>query len=986
MSFSFKDHTNKAYTQRVEATAAIPEVDAITFLTSSKYLDERPFPFQSLTIKLLYGLWEKYPISPSEQAIIDSLQDTWGIDINLAARDLNQFIEVMILVIGRRGSKTSLISFIQTYEAYKLICKGNPQKYYGIRTRHTIEIVNCLTKNAHITLHDGSTKQITKLQIGDKVLSKGDEGLQPSKVCNIWCSGKKSILEIKTGNRTLEASPGHKFYKLLSGINPAHPRTAAWVTADTLRKGDYIGILTEVPDLGNTQTSRGELVTEDMMEQLGLYIGDGSLYKNFVSIALPDTDPKKELYMQQAARSWPTKRKFKDGRATHVGSHKAAYNICTGVASDFIRNNGFGKGARGKQLPTWVFGLKRDLKIAFLNGVIHSDGHITEATGKKEIALVNKKLIYDLRALAISVGWSVCNVRKQYVKSNYGDNINWGFEISPRGTNKQFKNHKIGKSIEWTRIRNITNLTEQTTYDIEIEDTHNFFANGIFVHNCAKDGEQAKSPFALTKDNIKRIEFFQSYIDHTKDNESELRLFTPADVYANNKIIEYNSTKQKGMPKKNLLEGSLLISAITTSAASKRGKATICLTFDEFAHFDRAKVTAGNITDQDILTEMPQTDYAMFKALTPSVKDFKKDGKILCISSPREKGGEFYKLYCEAGGREQPNPDIVTPDPNYLMLQLSTWEANPNQPQEGFDSNFKKDPVGANMEYGSHFGDPSSTFIDSTKVDAMVDVEKKFTTEGIYGFSYIIAVDPASTSDTYAVAWGHCEDNRGNPRFHIDGVFGFRPEIIVVPGSKPRKLPIDPEKVTKFITNLAASLTRTGGKVLEICYDQWSSAQCIFTLQKLGYPAFETRFTNAYKGKMYGDFLEKLNMGQVISFGAPPQYSASAYQVEYFDGWLEQTKLEIKFLQQEIQGNTTFYHAPTSGPVLTDDFGDVTANVVHRLALRRSPDSKTMRELYKQVGRPIQTRSGVRPVHGSSGFFRGNPMTNIKTRVFWGRK
>jgi len=810
MSYSFKKIVEDEYTQRVQATAPIKEVDAITFVTSSKYLDEKPFPFQSLVIKLMYGLWKKYPISADEQKILNILRENWGINIDLKTRDLNQFVEILILVVGRRGTKTSLISYIQTYETYKLICKGNPQKYYGIRPRHTIEIVNCLTKNSYITLENGHTKQITKLKANDVVLSVGEHGVQTSRVKDVWCSGEKDVLEIKTDNKTIEASLGHKFYKLLPETDTSRSRKSGWIPASKLKKGDYIGILTKVPNLqGNT---------------------------------------------------------------------------------------------------------------------------------------------------------------------------------SPHETDKKFKNRLLPKGMEWAKIRSIKSLGKQVTYDVEIENTHNFFANGVFVHNCAKDGEQAKSPFMLTKDNIKRIPFFQPYIDHTKDNESELRLFTPADVYENKKIFEYNENRPKGSLKKNFLEGSILISAVTTSAASKRGKAIINLCFDEFAHFDRAKITSGGITDQDILTEMPQTDYAMFKAITPSVKDFGKDGKILCISSPREKGGEFYKLYCEAGGREQHNPDSIIPNPEYLMLQLASWEANPNRPKEQFTGNFKKDPVGANMEYGAHFSDPSSTFIDSVKVDAMIDVTKRFTTEGIYGYGYIITVDPASKGDTYAIAWGHCEENRGNPQYHIDGLFGFRPPIVIVDG-KQKKMEINPEKVTNFIVDLAASITRTGGHILEICYDQWNSVSCIFKLQKLNYPAFETMFTNPYKGKIYGDFLEKLNINQIKCYGAPPKYSEAAFKLEYFDGWVEQAKLEIKYLQQDVQGNATFYHAPTSGPVTTDDFADVISNLVHRLALRRSPDAKTMRELYKQTGRPVKTNSGIKPSLGSTGFFtKGSLNVNIRNRVFGGRK
>lgn len=640
MSFSFKETVDKKYQERYEATAPIKEVDALTFVTSSKFLDERPFPFQSLVLKLLYGLWEKYPISEEEQKLLDIFKHNWGININVAEKDPNQFIEILILVLGRRSGKTSLISFIQTYEAYKLICKGDPQKYYGIRRRHPIEITN-----------------------------------------------------------------------------------------------------------------------------------------------------------------------------------------------------------------------------------------------------------------------------------------------------------------------------------------------------CAADADQAKSPFTLVKNNIKRLEFFKPYIDYTKDNESELRLFTPADLLENQKIQKRNEDRSKGTPRANLLEGSIIIKAIATSASSKRGNAIISLTFDEFAHFDRAKLSGSNTTDADILTEMPHTDYAMFKALTPSVKDFGKDGKILVISSPKEKGGEFYKLYCDSGGREQINPNMVEPNPNYLMLQWATWEANPTKKYEDFEGDFKKDPLGATMEYGAHFGELSSTFMDASKVDAMVSVNKCLTTWGEYGRSYIMAVDPASKGDTYAVAWGHSETNHhGHITYYIDGIFGFRPEHKFIEGKTLRVL-INPDKVLNFITGVANSLINGGGTVLEICYDQWSSASSIFALQKLGYTAFETTFTNKYKSEMYGDFLEKLNLGQIVCFGAPANDPPAAHQVDFSQNWHEQAKLELKYLEKVTSGNTTYYGAPNSGPVTTDDVADVIANVVHRLVLRNSPNAQNLKKIYQQSGKPVVARSGIKASRCSAGFFPSNPTKKLITRI-----
>lgn len=617
-NFSFKDSVDKQYSARVKATAPIKEVDAYIFCTSSKYLGERLFPFQALLIKVMYGLWEKYPITEDEQNIIDILRNEWNIDWKLIDRDPTKFIEILILVLGRRSGKSSLISFIQTYEAYKLICKGDPQSYYNIRRRH----------------------------------------------------------------------------------------------------------------------------------------------------------------------------------------------------------------------PIWIV-------------------------------------------------------------------------------------------------------------------------------NTAKDGAQAQDPFRLCKDNIRRIPFFEKYVDWSKDNSEELRLFTPADLYENAQIKKSNDSRPKGAPKKNLLEGSIMVAAFTTSAASKRGKAIITLILDEFAHFERTKTVAGGATEEDILAEMPQTDYAMLKALSPSTKDFIIsdrgifDGKVIMISSPREKGGEFYRNYCIAGGPEQSSVIAEDADDNYLLMQLSTWECNPKYPREVFNTDFKKDPIGANMEYGSHFGEPSTSFIAAEKVDLMLKDNIHMSYIGQWQRPYIISVDPATKGDTYAVAWGHAEGDL----VIVDGIQGFRPKIIHNKATqKIIQVPVQSTDVAKFIEDLAKRLSYQGS-LLEIVFDQWNSQSSITALKNTGYVALETFFSNKYKTVMYTNFLEKLNSGKVHCFSRGPKLMFD-FAPPYLDGWLDQMKLELKYLTKTVKGDIVKFSHPDSGPVQTDDFADVLANLVYRHGLYQSGDQQVYKELYKQTGRPIKHQLG----------------------------
>lgn len=51
----------------------------------------------------------------------------------------------MVLSVGRRSGKTLITSCIIAYEAYKLLLKGNPQKYYGSSQSNVIQLISVAT-------------------------------------------------------------------------------------------------------------------------------------------------------------------------------------------------------------------------------------------------------------------------------------------------------------------------------------------------------------------------------------------------------------------------------------------------------------------------------------------------------------------------------------------------------------------------------------------------------------------------------------------------------------------------------------------------------------------------------------------------------------------------------------------------------------------------------------------------------------------------
>jgi hypothetical protein len=183
-------------------------------------------------------------------------------------------------------------------------------------------------------------------------------------------------------------------------------------------------------------------------------------------------------------------------------------------------------------------------------------------------------------------------------------------------------------------------------------------------------------------------------------------------------------------------------------------------------------------------------------------------------------------------------------------------------------------------------------------------------------------------------------------------------------GGKFEKVPVNPLLVVDYLVALVESL---GGRnfVQELCYDQWESASSVASLQSLGLAAFETTFTNPYKGEMYQNFLEKAQAGRVKMYGMD------------VDGWVARWQLEMKYLQQDTAGSVAYYHHPSTGPVQTDDMADVVANLVHRMVLRMSPTKESVQQAHRHGTGPQRVRKGLQPTKGPSLWSGGSHLPNL---------
>lgn len=140
----FSSLSEELVNESLQESKPITPVDALEFVTSPLYLNENPTPFQRLLLKTFYGLWDQYPPDEPELLLLQILETKWHLKIDLRRPDP---VTVMILVLGRRSTKSTSLSFLATYAAYELICMDNPQQHFGIRERHPIYITHVAAKS-----------------------------------------------------------------------------------------------------------------------------------------------------------------------------------------------------------------------------------------------------------------------------------------------------------------------------------------------------------------------------------------------------------------------------------------------------------------------------------------------------------------------------------------------------------------------------------------------------------------------------------------------------------------------------------------------------------------------------------------------------------------------------------------------------------------------------------------------------------------------
>lgn len=335
-------------------------------------------------------------------------------------------------------------------------------------------------------------KPIEEVKVGDMVLTHLNRW---RRVIQTGSKISDTIVLKGQGVSSLECTPNHPFWSTGKTKNKhlgiRQLEEPKWLEAENMPGRMWLnmnatGACLPIPDPNETEAHVRISLSTPFFYFVGRWLGDGwansHKRKNRINSNM------KRVYVCCAHELADDLEKKLEDTGLHFGRVEQPSTTrftCSSMALfDWLTTN-FGIHAAGKNLPSWVFGMKREWRQALFDGYLESDGCIL-SNGKKTTSIslpltTGMKILASGLGKASSVTYSMpkrklCVIEGRIVNEH-------GFYSQTYYSNS--RSALISKDGFWGLVRKkLPGRKNIRVYNLEVEDDHSYVAAGIAVHNC----------------------------------------------------------------------------------------------------------------------------------------------------------------------------------------------------------------------------------------------------------------------------------------------------------------------------------------------------------------------------------------------------------------------------------------------------------------------------------------------------------------------
>jgi len=340
----------------------------------------------------------------------------------------------------------------------------------------------CIRADAIIPTFE-EPRYLDDIEEGDVIPTFNGFGISPARVVRKWRTGVKPVYRIRTRNKELYATLNHPLLVLIGG------RLAWMAIGDLMRYKDKVAvaIVKKLP----SNAKRG--IGEGLARWLGYFLGDGWVTEvggcSYIVYLAADDKGKVNYYLELGAKLFGAKWR----------KHMGYWRFCSKSAGELLVELGLKRPAREKTIPDWVFTLPANEKLAFVQGYIDADGYVRDGAVAFECG--GKDLIIKLWILLQQLGFTSLSrpyKRRRISKppnskapkevETYCLYVRNGLKYTRPDPARRGEAERLADTgrIGFQSIREIEYAGEEEVYDLTVDSTHNFIANGMFCHNTSQ--------------------------------------------------------------------------------------------------------------------------------------------------------------------------------------------------------------------------------------------------------------------------------------------------------------------------------------------------------------------------------------------------------------------------------------------------------------------------------------------------------------------